>query len=311
MIDANDKDVLNISLSSYDETVSQYYTFYKEIKNLKTTIEDEIHDINKSSIRLFTQMNKFFNYKRYCINKTQKELKADFHKRINKIKEELQHSLIKSNDIISSLDKIGSEIFDFNSKKKESHLIKIWCYTSEINKYNEKANDFINELKRTLLFSFDESKIDINYSNYYFSGLPIPEDIIVEKIEENKIEISWKNDENKIKDINDRNDIKYKIKIKNNKNRFSFETKETKEKKLILDILRKDNKYQVVIRTILNDSESSWSKIKEFKVDELLQKFCVFGTCYNNLLTNKKEIKKENVEEKSATLFSGEIKLFG
>ena len=208
MIDINDNDALNISLTSYDESVSQYYTLYKEVKNLKTAIEDEIQDINKSSIQLFTQMNKFFNYKRYCINKTQKELKSDFHRRINEIKEELQHFLSQSNEIISSLDKIRSEIVDFDSKKKESHLIKIWCYVSEINKYNEKANVFINEPKRTLLFSFDESKISINYSNYYFSGLPVPEDICVEKIEENKIEISWQNDEYKIKDKNNRNKIK-------------------------------------------------------------------------------------------------------
>ena len=53
MIDINDNDALNISLSSYDECVSQYYTFYKEVKNLKTAIEDEIQDINNINLNIF------------------------------------------------------------------------------------------------------------------------------------------------------------------------------------------------------------------------------------------------------------------
>ena len=73
-------------MTSYDETISQYYSFHKEVKGLKREIEDEIHDINKSSIETFREMNKYFNKKRYYINKKQRKLKTELNSRINKAK---------------------------------------------------------------------------------------------------------------------------------------------------------------------------------------------------------------------------------
>ena len=140
------------------------------------------------------------------------------------------------------------------------------CYISEINKYNEKANNLFKEPKKTLLFSFDESNLTINFNNYYFENLPVPKDIYVRENEENKIEITWKNDEDKIKDSSDINKIEYEIEIKNIFKRYEFKSQ---EKRLILDSLDKNRLNKIHIRTVLNNSYSTWSKFETFRVENL------------------------------------------
>ena len=181
------------------------------------------------------------------------------------IKEELNNFLKRTDNIISSFEKI-SKLIDNLGDEDESHIIRTWCYISEINKYNEKAQNLFNEPKKTLFFSFDDEELKVNYSNYYFDGLPVPENICVKNNEENKIEITWKNDEDKIKDYSDKNKIGYEIEIKNAIKKYEFKTK---EKKLILNKLDRDKLYKIHIRTVLNKSYSTWSKIEEFEVQFL------------------------------------------
>ena len=282
----------------YEETISRFNSFYDDAKSLKSSIEDYIIKLNKSIKQIFRQVNKEFRRQHYYISKTRYELKLELNRKIDDVKDELNNFLKRTENIISSFENISKAITDFGDPE-ESHIIRTWCYISEINKHNEKASDLFKDPKRTLLFSFNEDDLTINYTNYYFDGLPVPEDIYIEENGEKNIEISWKNDEEKIKDYSDRNKIEYEIQIKNNLKLSEFKSK---EKKLILKNIDRQKQYKIRIRTVLNNSYSTWSKIKIFKAENLPKKAndknslfgnscSLFGSC---LLTEKNEEKKSN-----------------
>ena len=278
MIDINDANSLEETNDIYDETVSKFDSFYDEAKSLKSSIEDYISEINKSAKRTFRQMNKAFRSEHYYISKTRYDLKNELNRKIDNIKEELNDFLKRTENIISSFGNISKAINNFGDKD-ESHIIRTWCYISEINKYNDKASILIKEPKRTLSFSFNEGEHTINYKNYYFNGLPIPEDLCFKENGENKIEITWKNDESIIKDYSDRNKIEYEIEIKSITNKSEFKSK---EKKLILKNLDKQKQYKIHIRTVLNNSYSTWSKVETFKVENLSRNEIVKNSIFAN-----------------------------
>ena len=227
MIDIDDINSSKETNDIYDETVSKFNSFYNKAKNLKSSIEDYICEINKSAKRAFREMNKAFRKEHYLISRTRYKLKDELNRKIDNIKEELNNFLKRPENIISSFADISKAIESFG-KLKESHIIRTWCYISEINKYNEKANNLFKEPKKTLFFSFDEDKDSINYRNYYFDGLPVPEDILFEKNDKNEVEITWKSDESLIKNYFDRDKIKYEIEVKSIVKKYEYESKEKK-----------------------------------------------------------------------------------
>ena len=268
MIDIDDINSSKETNDIYDETVSKFNSFYNKAKNLKSSIEDYICEINKSAKRAFREMNKAFRKEHYLISRTRYKLKDELNGKIDNIKEELNNFLKRTENIISSFADISKAIESFG-KLKESHIIRTWCYISEINKHNEKANNLFKEPKKTLFFSFDEDKDSINYRNYYFDGLPVPEDILFEKNDKNEVEITWKSDESLIKNYFDRDKIKYEIEVKSIVKKYEYESK---EKKLILKNMDNQKQYKIHIRTVLNNSYSSWSKIETFTPENLSKK---------------------------------------
>ena len=268
MIDIDDINSSKETNDIYDETVSKFNSFYNKAKNLKSSIEDYICEIIKSAKRAFREMNKAFRKEHYLISRTRYKLKDELNGKIDNIIEELNNFLKRTENIISSFADISKAIESFG-KLKESHIIRTWCYISEINKYNEKADNLFKEPKRTLFFSFDKDELSINYRNYYFDGLSVPEDILLEKNEKNEIEITWKSDESLIKDSSDRDKIKYEIEIKSIVKKYEYESK---EKKLILKNMDNQKQYKIHIRTVLNNSYSTWSKIETFTLENLSKK---------------------------------------
>ena len=65
----------------------------------------------------------------------------------------------------------------------------------------------------------------------------------------------------------------------------------SKEKKLILDKFEKNKEYKIHIRTVINNSYSAWSKIKEFNGNNLSKRISkgLFSTF--NLSSSIKETK--------------------
>ena len=297
IIDIDDENSLKDSIISYDKTISQFYSFLDEVRSLKSSIENKIFEINISNRKINAKINKYAKYEHYSINRTRRELKNELNKRTEKAKEDLENHLSHSKNILLSLEKISKAILSFGDKNK-SPLIRTWCYISEINKYNEKANNFLKIPKKTLIFTFNESNLSIDYTNYYFSGLPIPYDISVKKDENNKIEISWENEEHTVEDIYDKEKIEYEIEIKYNNKRKTFNSE---AKILILDKLMGNKEYQIHIKTILGNSCSKWSAIQTFRSDDLKRKNDLNPYFSSFLPLSKTEINTEKKESK--TLF--------
>ena len=174
IIDITDNNSLEETNELYDETTSRFNSFYDKAKKLKSSIENEIDDLNRCIKRTFRYINKEFRSQHYFLSRTRYLLKNELNEKIDDIKEELNNFLKRTENIISSFGKI-SELIDNFGDEEESHIIRTWCYISEINKYNERANDLFKEPKKTLLFSFDDEELKVNYTNYYFDGLPLCE----------------------------------------------------------------------------------------------------------------------------------------
>ena len=276
MIELTDSNSLEQTNELYEETTSKFNSFFDKAKKLKSLIEYSIDDLNRSIKRTFRKINKEFRSQHSFLSRTRYSLKNELNEKIDNIKEELNNFLKRTENIISSFGKISKLIDNFGDEY-ESHIIRTWCYISEINKYNEKANDLFEEPKKTLFFTFDDEELKVNYSNYYFDGLPVPENIRVEENEDNKIEVTWENNEDKIKDYSDKNKIEYEIEIKNAFKKYEFKSK---EKKLILDKLDKYKLNKIHIRTVLNKSYSTWSKIEEFEVEYLPKKEKAINTLF-------------------------------
>ena len=66
------------------------------------------------------------------------------------------------------------------------------------------------QLLKNLKISFIEKESTIKYEEYFFNGLPIPNNIEFKDIGINSFKVLWKIDDMNILDIN-KNDLKYKI----------------------------------------------------------------------------------------------------
>ena len=93
--------------------------------------------------------------------------------------------------------------------------------------------------------------------------------ILFEKNDKNEVEITWKSDESLIKNYFDRDKIKYEIEVKSIVKKYEYESK---EKKLILKNMDNQKQYKIHIRTVLNNSYSTWSKIETFTPENLTKK---------------------------------------
>lgn len=280
LIDINDDKSLKDNNISYKETISEFDTIFKNVEFLNERIEEEIFDLNKSRRQILSKISRFFRKKHHLLSVKNKSLKSRFNMEVDKVEKELNNFLMESERIKSSCESIYEAIKNFGEKTENK--IKELCYISEINKNSEIAKDFFSKPKRTLYFTLNLSDDNINNcsyisSSYYFSGLPVPEDITVEENEDKNLVISWKNNEYIINNF-DIYKIKYSIELINGNNKSTYETS---EKKLILKKLLKDTNYKVRIKTLINASSSNWSKAKEFNINEAIKKNGLFGS--NNI----------------------------
>ena len=215
------------------------------------------------------KIRKYFSKQHRFLKLKEISLKSSFNSKVDEVERELNNFLTESKRIISSCIKISDAIKGF----EEGNKIKEIYYICEINKNNEKVKEYLKKPKRNLEFELDLPNDKINCDSYYFSGLPVPNDINAEESFEKKLVISWQNDEHKINNFSDRNQIKYGIELKCGVNKYSFERN---EKKLVLEKYDKDVNYKVRIKTIINGSCSGWSEIKEFKIEEVTKNTGLF-----------------------------------
>jgi hypothetical protein len=113
-------------------------------------------------------------------------------------------------------------------KDKDKNIIKTLSYISKINKNKKETKILFQELMKNLKMSFKEEETNINYSEYYFNGIPSPKDIEVKDITFNSAKLFWRIDNLNLLNIDNKN-IKFRVEIKKDKEKFEqvYEGKET------------------------------------------------------------------------------------
>ena len=119
---------------------------------------------------------------------------------------------------------------------------------------------------KNLNISFIEKESTIKHEEYFFNGLPIPNNIEFTDIGTNSFKVLWKIDDINILNIN-KNDLKYKIEIKKeNSNEDFILIYEGKENNYIINKLEKNTNYQIKIYSFFKDQQSEYSEIKKSKL---------------------------------------------
>ena len=142
-------------------------------------------------------------------------------------------------------------------------MIKILSYVSKINKNNKESKNLFQELMRNLKLEFLENEVNIKYTDYYFNGISSPKNIDIKDISYDSANISWTIDKLNIIDINNK-DIKYKIEIRKNKEKF-VQIYDGGKKNFKINDLIKNTEYEFRICSYCNDIIGNWSEIKKFK----------------------------------------------
>ena len=92
-------------------------------------------------------------------------------------------------------------------------MIKIMSYITKINKSKKEMNNIFQELMRNIKISYNEEKSIIKYEDYYFNGIPKPNNIEFKDITFYNLNINWKIDNLNINNFEYKN-IKYEVEMR-------------------------------------------------------------------------------------------------
>ena len=243
-------------------------------------------EIDKLYDKTDKEITKLYEVKHENLIKEENELKDKLKNEVTKIKENLDIDLSKINEIIRKAERIikGLKIL---LEDKDVKMIKKLNYISNINK-NLKQMRFMNQkLMKNLKIIYNENKNTIIFDEYYFNGLQMPKDIQFSEINVNSFKISWKKDEIKIKnkDVNDYNEMKYKVEIRKNNNKFKL-VYEGNNNKCKINDLEEDTNYEIRICSFYNNINSNWTEIYKIKTKDI-----------DSNILNKTDRKKEYINK--------------
>ena len=156
--------------------------------------------------------------------KEENEIKEKLQNEVTKIKEKLEYFWSKSNNEIKKNEKINQGITKLKNEENNNNINinKILSYISNINKNKKELNKLITEPMKSLKFNYLEEKSNINYEEFYFNGIAIPQNIEFKfkDISYQNLNLEWKVDN--INNIYiDKNKIKYKVEARKNKEKFN------------------------------------------------------------------------------------------
>ena len=232
---------------------------------LKEKIENQISEINNLYKKIDEEVSNSFKSKHEKLQKEEKDLKEKLQNEVTKVKEGLENFLTLSNENIRENEKIQKGLEKLE-KNNEKNMIKILSYISKINKNNKESKKLFQELMRNLKLEFIENETNIKYTDYYFNGIPSPKNIEINDIQASNININWKIDNLNILNMNN-NNIKFKIELRKNKEKFSqvYDGNETNYK---INNLIENTDYELKICSYYDNLFSNWSEIKKFKTIE-------------------------------------------
>ena len=172
-------------------------------------------------------------------------------------------------------------------EKEEKNVLKHLTYISKINKSIKNMKKLYQESMKSLKFVYEENKSNIKYEEYYFNGIPIPNNIEFKDITSSNINIFWE-----IDNINYQNKLKYKVEMKKSYSDFE-KVFEGEKNNCIINNLESNTEYEFRICSFYNNSFSAFSNIHKIKTsnidsnilkkskreDEFLQKLLEWSGC--------------------------------
>ena len=238
---------------------NNFNNIYDKIVNLKDTIEKEIIKINNLYEKTMEDLTKGYSKKHEELLKVENELKEKLQFEVTKYKEQLENNLsIAVNDLrVSERLLKGIE----KMKDKEENIIKIISYISKANKTQREMINLSKKFMKNIHFNYEYNKSQIKFEEYFFNGIPIPQNIDIKDISYNEFIISWNIE------LNDfgSNNFKYILEIKRENENFK-KIYEGNEKQYLVDNLLSNSEYEIRICTVYNNVYGEWSLTKKIKV---------------------------------------------
>ena len=265
LLEVNDEESLKKENISLEDSKKEFNEIMTKSTELKEKIENQISEINNLYKKIDEEVSNSFKSKHEKLQKEEKDLKEKLQNEVTKVKEGLENFLTLSNENIRETEKIQKGLEKLE-KNNEKNMIKILSYISKINKNNKESKKLFQELMRNLKLEFIENETNIKYTDYYFNGIPSPKNIEINDIQASNININWKIDNLNILNMNN-NNIKFKIELRKNKEKFSqvYDGNETNFK---INNLIENTDYEVKICSYYDNLFSNWSEIKKFKTNE-------------------------------------------
>ena len=280
IIEINDEKILQKDNISFEHSKNEYENYIKKTNILKEKIEIELEKIKNLEDKILNEMTISFKKQHENLTIKEKELKEDLIKNSTRIKNELKKFLVQSGEIIKENEEVGKYInyYEKNREKEIPIIIKTLSYISEIEKHNQKVYSFIHEFMSNMNISFNEESNSLVYNNYYFNGISTPINIKT-KEENDYINMSWSINEFEEK-IKDSKEYKFILEIKDDKDIFLYEGKETNIN--IYGLLR-NKEYELKIRTFYKDASCNWSEPYKIKVNLFNNNVSLFGSNQNSI----------------------------
>ena len=267
----DDEEALKKENISIEDSIKDFNENKNRIEEIKNKIEKEIIEINKSYDKINKEVTESYKLKHEKLIKEENNLKDKLKNEVTKIKENLEINLSKINEIIRRNERImkGLKLF---LEEKDKEMIKKLNYISNINKNLKEMKLYSEEPMKNIKIIFNEKENNIIYDEYYFNGISIPKDITFSDIEIDRFKISWKINDIKIININNK-EIKYKVEIRKENEKFKL-SYEGNNNNCIINNLESDTYYEIRICSFYNNIISNWTKIYKIKtnIDSIILK---------------------------------------
>jgi hypothetical protein len=164
-------------------------------------------------------------------------------------------------------------------------MIKELNYISNINKNKKEMKLLYQQPMKNIKILYNENESNIKYEEYYFNGIsPKPKDIEFNDIGINSFKISWKIEDIKLVNIENK-EIKYKIEIRKENDKFKL-IYEGNNNNYIINNLDDNTNYEIRLCSFYNNIISNWTQIYKIKTK-----------IFNSVILNNNERKKEYINK--------------
>ena len=116
---------------------------------------------------------------------------------------------------------------------------------------------------KNIKFNYEEEKSNIKYEEYYFNGIYIPKNIEIKDVSTDSLNLNWNIDEINIIKI-DKNKIKYRVEIKEEKEKFKI-VYEGNKNNCSINNLKRNTNYEIRICSLYNNLIGLYSQIHKIK----------------------------------------------